>query len=74
MLGVRSPALRRRRLAGGVTFPVAWSPAGDDVLVRRSAGPLSEPAAQLVAVPLRGGSPRLVAGTYGAAGGASWHC
>jgi Tol biopolymer transport system component len=61
----------RRRLLRGAT-PVAWSPTSDAVLVLKTTGKPPDSQSQLFVVPLRGGRPRPVAGTYGAGGG-SWH-
>ena len=62
----------RKRLRRGGFVPVAWSPRGDAVLAVKATGKPPNSQSQLFIVPLRGGRPRPVAGTYGAGGG-SWH-
>jgi Tol biopolymer transport system component len=62
----------RRRLRRGGFVPVSWSPRSDAVLAVKGTGKPPNSQSQLFILPLRGGRPRPVAGTYGAATG-SWH-
>jgi Tol biopolymer transport system component len=68
---VNPPGTVRRRLLRRAT-PVSWSPSSDAVLVVRGYGKPPNSQSQLFIVPLGGGRPRPVQGTYGAGGG-SWH-
>lgn len=61
----------RRRLLRGARA-VSWSPTSDAVLAVKGAGKGPDSQSQLFIVPLGGGRPQPVDGTYGA-DGASWH-
>jgi TolB protein len=65
-------AVRKALVSGGLILPADWSPTSDAVLFLRGKTSTSD-RQQLFTVPVSGGKPRLVSGTQGAIGSASWH-
>ncbi len=64
--------VRKTLASGGLILPADWSPTSDAVLFLRRKTSTSD-RQQLFTVPVSGGKPRLVGGTLGAIGSASWH-
>ena len=67
--------VRRTLVTGGSILPASWSPSSDAILFLWISDPEHPTTSrrQLYTVSLSGGTPKPLAGTYGAIGGASWH-